>query len=115
MEQDAADNPIACYERHPVEDIEPIEPPDMERLAKMLRVLMLWLTREDGKPRIFDKCGRLLAVRAAALIYAVRPDLVPPAPQMARKLRMSRVAFMMHVSRFRKSFPMKHRRGAVLN
>lgn len=87
---DAAEMSAASYERHPVEDIEPLPPPD-DRTADAIGRILRWL----GANLELDRNPALLGVKTAALLYIVRPDMLDgrPASEIAARLGASKQGF----------------------
>lgn len=72
---DAADDPRAAYEHHPVEDMEPTADTDLAELGRLLAGLLSWATERPINHRK-RRWHVTVGVRTLILIYSIRPDLL---------------------------------------
>jgi hypothetical protein len=117
---DAADDPRASYSPHPVDEIEPLPDSKAGEWGLALSLLFGWLTepyfrnvpqRGGGRKVICCVSVKKLGLRTAALIYSLRPDLLPgeTASSLADKCGVTKQAFAKHVRSFRDRFKLKTR------
>lgn len=88
---DPAEDPRASYERHPVEDLEPLPPSSWTRLAEQLGDVLVWLTERPPQYKR-RRWPHAVGRRALLFISLVRPDLLPfgSDARLARCLGISR-------------------------
>ena len=119
---DAADDPRAAEFTHPVEAMEPLPESKSAEWGLALSCIFGWLTEpyfrnvplkgEPGKRRVVCCVSpRKLGMRTAALIYSLRPDLLPgeSAASLAQKVGVTKQAFAKHVRAFSVRFKLKTR------
>lgn len=117
---DAADDSRASEFRHPVEDLEPLPESNSAEWGLALSMLFGWLTepyfrpvnaKGGGRRTHCYVCPRKLGLRTAALIYSLRPDLLPgeTAVSLSNKLGITKQAFAKHVRSFREKFKLRTR------
>ena len=118
---DAADGPAASEFRHPVEDMEPLPESKSAEWGLALSVIFGWLTEPYfqsvpakggvGRRVVCRVSPKKLGMRTAALIYSLRPDLLPgeTAVSLSAKIGVTKQAFAKHVRSFRDRFKIKTR------
>lgn len=119
---DAADDPRAADFTHPVDSMEPLPESKSAEWSLALSCIFGWLTEpyfrnvplkgEPGKRRVVCCVSpRKLGMRTAALIYSLRPDLLPgeSSASLAGKVGVTKQAFAKHVRAFRERFKLKTR------
>lgn len=90
---------------HPIDSIEPLVD-GKDRAEDAVNYLLLWLTRVSRGKRLNRRNARglleMMAVRAAAMVYAVRPEYLggKPAAYIARSLGVNKRTFSYHLGDF---------------
>lgn len=115
---DIADSPLASYERHPVEDMEPVTPDETNKLRPLLfwiaepmrRTVPVGTGHKSAKP-VARYCGSKLGIRSAVLVYCLAPDLFPGETMetLSRKHGFTKQAFSKHVRSFFETFGIQTR------